>query len=61
MKRIALSDDLPRGDRGAAASLTGKHFALLVASSLVAPTGIVAVGLTTLDGSTRWRPRWPER
>ncbi|HEX6782774.1 MAG TPA: alkaline phosphatase family protein [Solirubrobacterales bacterium] len=34
----------------AAASLTGKRFSLLVASSLVATTGIVAVGLSSAGG-----------
>jgi len=34
----------------AADSLTGKRFSLLVASSLVATTGIVAVGLSSAGG-----------
>jgi hypothetical protein len=34
----------------AAASLTGKRFSLLVASSLVATTGVVAVGLANSSG-----------
>jgi hypothetical protein len=36
----------------AAATLTGKRFSLLVASSLVATTAIVAAALTTPDGSS---------
>jgi len=38
----------------AGAGLTGKRFSLLVASSLVATTGVVAVGATNSEGTSPW-------
>jgi phosphatidylinositol-3-phosphatase len=47
---VKLLSGLIEKATAAAASLTGKRFSLLVASSLVATTGIVAVGLSNSSG-----------